>query len=144
AYETFYDEKRPFFLEGKHILEFANNENEMMFYSRRIGAMPSYRPQDIDNIENYASTPSYIPIIGALKLTGTNRNGVTIGLLESVTARTTSQVMRNGVYDREVTEPLTLHGSKDSKELGRKYIAGRYGHFCESKFGRKTFKRCDD
>jgi len=107
AYETFYDEKRPFFLEGKHILEFDNNEEGMMFYSRRIGAMPTYRPQNIDNIENYASTPSYIPIIGALKLTGTNKNGLTIGVLESITAQTSSKVMRNGEYDREVTEPLT-------------------------------------
>lgn len=106
AYETFYDEKRPFFLEGKHILEFTNNEDQM-FYSRRIGAMPSYRPQAIDNIENYASTPSYIPIIGALKLTGTNKKGVTVGFLESVTAQTSSKVMRNGLYDREITEPLT-------------------------------------
>lgn len=107
AYETFYDEKRPFFLEGKHILEFDNNEDGMMFYSRRIGAMPTYEPRDIDNIQNYASTPSYIPIIGALKLTGTNRKGVTIGVLQSVTGRTTSKVMRNGVDDREITEPLT-------------------------------------
>ena len=107
AFETFYDEKRPFFLEGQHILEFDNMEGGMMFYSRRIGAMPSYRPQDIDNIENFSGTPTYIPIIGALKLTGTNKKGVTIGLLESVTAQTTSKVMRNGVYDREITEPLT-------------------------------------
>lgn len=107
AYEIFYDEKRPFFLEGKHILEFNNNEDGMMFYSRRIGAMPSYRPQDIDNIENYASTPTFIPIIGALKMTGTNRKGVTIGVLESVTAQTSSRVARNGVYERELTEPLT-------------------------------------
>ncbi len=107
AYEIFYDEKRPFFLEGKHILEFNNNEDGMMFYSRRIGAMPSYRPKDIDNIENYASSPTFIPIIGALKLTGTNRKGVTIGVLESVTAQTTSKVMRNGTFDREITEPLT-------------------------------------
>lgn len=107
AYETFYDEKRPFFLEGRHILEFDNNEGGMMFYSRRIGSMPSYRPQNIDNIESFAGTPTYIPIIGALKLTGTNKKGVTIGLMESVTARTTSKLMRNGAYDREVTEPLT-------------------------------------
>jgi hypothetical protein len=107
AYEIFYDEKRPFFLEGKHILEFNNNEDGMMFYSRRIGAMPSYRPKGIDNVENFASSPSFIPIIGALKLTGTNRKGVTIGLLESVTAQTSSKVSRNGVFDREVTEPLT-------------------------------------
>lgn len=107
AYEIFYEEKRPFFLEGRHILEFDNNEDGMMFYSRRIGAMPSYRPQGIDNIENYASTPRHIPIIGALKLTGTNRNGVTLGILQSVTAQTKSQLMRNGAFDSEITEPLT-------------------------------------
>ena len=44
AYETFYDEKRPFFLEGKHILDFANG-SDMMFYTRRIGASPSYTPR---------------------------------------------------------------------------------------------------
>lgn len=107
AYEVFYDEKRPFFLEGKHILEFENNDDGMMFYSRRIGAMPSYQPQGIDNGENFASTPTFIPIIGAMKLTGTNRNGLTIGLLESVTAQTLSRVRRNGVYGSEVTEPMT-------------------------------------
>lgn len=107
AYETFYDEKRPFFLEGKHILEFDKDEDGMMFYSRRIGSMPTYQPQDIDNVNNFASTPSYVPIIGALKLTGTNRNGVTLGVLQSVTAQTSSKVRRNGEYDREITEPLT-------------------------------------
>ncbi|MBL1407134.1 DUF5916 domain-containing protein [Sphingobacterium faecale] len=107
AYEIFYDEKRPFFLEGKHILEFDNNEGGMMFYSRRVGAMPSYQPKGIDNVDHYASTANPIPILGALKLTGTNKNGVTVGLLESITAQTSSQVMRNGVQDREITEPLT-------------------------------------
>lgn len=107
AYEVFYDEKRPFFLEGKHILEFDNNGDGMMFYSRRIGATPSYKPQDIDNILNFASTSRNVPILGALKLTGTNRQGVTVGLIESVTAQTISDVMRNGVESEEITEPLT-------------------------------------
>lgn len=106
AYEVFYDEKRPFFLEGRHILEFENAENKM-FYTRRIGSMPTYKPQDIDNINNFSSTPKNIPIIGAMKLTGTNKNGLTLGILESVTARTSSKVQRNGQRDREVTEPLT-------------------------------------
>ncbi|MEC3880144.1 DUF5916 domain-containing protein [Parapedobacter sp. 10938] len=107
AYEVFYDEKRPFFLEGKHILEFDNNDGGMMFYSRRIGAMPSYQPQGIDQEASFASTPNFIPIIGALKLTGTNRRGLTVGLLESVTAQTASRVERNGVRSKEATEPLT-------------------------------------
>lgn len=106
AYETFYDEKRPFFLEGKHILDFANG-SDMMFYTRRIGAAPSYTPQGIDNINSFADSKDNVPIIGALKLTGTNRRGVTVGVVQSVTARSSANVTRNGVEDVEVVEPLT-------------------------------------
>lgn len=107
AYEVFYEEKRPFFLEGKHIFEFDNNAEGMMFYSRRIGARPSYTPENINNIDTFASTAMNIPILGALKLTGTNRSGVTIGLLASMTGQTAAQVLRNGVTDEIITEPLT-------------------------------------
>lgn len=106
AYETFYDEKRPFFLEGKHILDFANG-SDMMFYTRRIGASPSFTPQGIDNITSFASNKDNVPIIGALKLTGTNRRGVTIGVVQSVTARSSSKVSRDGAESFEVVEPLT-------------------------------------
>lgn len=106
AYETFYDEKRPFFLEGKHIFDFANG-NDMMFYSRRIGSAPSYSPSEIDNIKNFAATTENVPIIGALKLTGTNRKGITIGALQSVTARSSVQVTRNNIEKKEIVEPLT-------------------------------------
>ncbi|MDR3246746.1 MAG: carbohydrate binding family 9 domain-containing protein [Prevotellaceae bacterium] len=106
AYETFYDEKRPFFLEGKHILDFANG-SDMMFYSRRIGAAPSYTPENIDRVNSFAETKDNVPIIGALKLTGTNRDGVTLGLIQSVTARSTSKVSRNGTESKEIVEPLT-------------------------------------
>ncbi|WP_102406182.1 DUF5916 domain-containing protein [Parabacteroides bouchesdurhonensis] len=106
AYETFYDEKRPFFLEGKHILDFANG-SDMMFYTRRIGAAPSYSPQNIDNINSFSGTKDNVPIIGALKLTGTNRSGVTIGVVQSVTARSSVKVSRNGTESKEIVEPLT-------------------------------------
>lgn len=106
AYETFYDEKRPFFLEGKHIMDFANG-SDMMFYTRRIGAAPSYQPALIDHVHTFASTQENVPIIGALKLTGTNRNGVTVGVVQSVTARSSAKVTRNGVEEKEVVEPLT-------------------------------------
>ncbi len=107
AYEVFYDEKRPFFLEGKHILEFDNNEGGMMFYSRRIGAKPKYQVSAVNNANSFVSTPDFVPIIGAMKLTGTNKKGLTIGLLESVTARSSAYVTRNGVEDKISNEPLT-------------------------------------
>lgn len=106
AYETFYEEKRPFFLEGRHILEFANG-GDMMFYTRRIGATPSYSIPGVDNEVRFASRKDFVPILGALKLTGTNRRGVTIGVLQSVTAQTTAKVTTDGVEDRFVVEPLT-------------------------------------
>lgn len=106
AYETFYDEKRPFFLEGKHILDFATGNNTM-FYSRRIGGSPSYSPSGIDRINSFAETKENVPILGALKLTGTNRHGVTIGVLQSVTAQSSAKVSRYSAETKEVVEPLT-------------------------------------
>ncbi|WP_277466032.1 DUF5916 domain-containing protein [Parabacteroides sp. PF5-6] len=101
AYETFYDEKRPFFLEGKHIMDF-NNGSDMMFYTRRIGAMPSYTPGG-----DFVETKENVPIIGALKLTGTNRNGLTLGIVQSLTARSSARVTTGGQEDKVVVEPLT-------------------------------------
>ncbi|MDL2265093.1 carbohydrate binding family 9 domain-containing protein [Parabacteroides sp. OttesenSCG-928-G21] len=106
AYETFYDEKRPFFLEGKHIMDF-NNGSDMMFYTRRIGSKPSYSPKGIDNETSFAATSENVPIIGALKLTGTNKRGVTLGLVQSITARSSLKVTRDGAEAKEVVEPLT-------------------------------------
>ena len=44
AFETFYQEKRPFFIEGSGILRFDlqcnNNVCSNLFYSRRIGRAP--------------------------------------------------------------------------------------------------------
>ena len=106
AYETFYEEKRPFFLEGKHIMDFAN-ESDMMFYTRRIGASPSYYPQDIDRVNSFAGSVQNVPILSALKLTGTNRRGLTLGIVQSLTARSSVDVTRNGLEESEVVEPLT-------------------------------------
>lgn len=106
AYETFYDEKRPFFLEGKHILDFSNG-NDMMFYTRRIGASPSYSPDGIDNINCFTQRKERVPIIAALKLTGTNKKGLTIGIVQSLTARTSAKTLINGEEERIVVEPFT-------------------------------------
>jgi len=107
AYETYYEEKRPFFLEGKHILDFTNG-NDMMFYTRRIGAAPSFKAKDLNNDVAFANTKENIPIISALKLTGTNRHGLTIGIIQSITARSVSKVsLSNSTSDNVVVEPLT-------------------------------------
>ena len=46
AYETFYEEKRPFFLEGRKLFDFGIEDEDQLFYSRRIGrgAVRTCRP----------------------------------------------------------------------------------------------------
>jgi hypothetical protein len=108
AYETRYSEVRPFFLEGSQIFNYGGpTGSDAMFYSRRMGAAPPLRPRGIDNETSFAETVNNAPILGAVKLTGTNTQGLTVGLLESITRRTSVLTMRDGVESREVLAPLT-------------------------------------
>lgn len=108
AQETFYDEKRPFFLEGNHIFNIGFGWRDQLFYTRRIGSMPSYRP-DTDNNEVFAQTQTNVPIISALKLTGTNRHGITLGVQQIVTAKTYNRITINGDEEHIAVEPLSSY-----------------------------------
>lgn len=131
TYETFFEEKRPFFIEGRNILSYglsfgdgdlaANN----LFYSRRIGRRPQLYP-DLNDGE-YADVPEFTSIIGAAKITGKTKNGWSIGVLESVTAEENAEI-RNINNDRaQAVEPLTNYFvsrvQKDFNE-GNTYIGG--------------------
>jgi hypothetical protein len=105
ALETFYDEKRPFFLEGKHIFDFTA-DNNLMFYSRRIGHVPSYITP-VDNITSFSRNPEFTNIIDAVKLTGTTRNGISVGILQSMTQKERAKLSDEGLETHPVVEPLT-------------------------------------
>ncbi len=105
AFETFYDEKRPFFLEGKHIFDFTADQN-MMFYSRRIGHAPSYKPQ-ADNVTSFSEVPEFTHILNAVKLSGTTPKGMSFGLLQSTTYEEKALLSEAGSETRMVAEPLT-------------------------------------
>ena len=111
AFETFYREKRPFFIEGKNILNFqisgGGNSYSMdnLFYSRRIGRNPHYYP-DL-NSEEYADIPENTTILGAVKITGKTKNGFSIGVLESLTQREKAEIDLSGDRRKEEVEPLT-------------------------------------
>jgi hypothetical protein len=78
--ETFFPEKRPFFLEGMDIFSVSGPQ---LFYSRRIGAGLGY-PQLQDG-ETLLGRPLASDILGAGKLTAKLGNGVNLGLLAAVT-----------------------------------------------------------
>jgi len=103
ALETFYDEKRPFFLEGKHIFDFSADDN-LMFYSRRIGHVPSYQPPDGSN-GNFASVPEYTSIMDAVKLSGTTPKGYSVGILQSLTQQEFARVSQQGNENLVTAEP---------------------------------------
>ena len=82
SYETFYQEKRPFFLEGNDVFDFSIEGNSV-YYSRRIGSPPSF-PGTYKSII-VTDKPAYSTIISSAKLIGKNNNGLSVGVLNSVT-----------------------------------------------------------
>lgn len=111
TYETFFEEKRPFFIEGKNILSFALSAGDgdlasnNLFYSRRIGRRPHSSP-DLANGE-YADSPDFTRIIGAAKVTGKTKSGWSVGVLESVTAEEHAEIKGIGEGREQSIEPLT-------------------------------------
>ena len=99
VFESFFQERRPFFVQGAGIFRFDVNCNQVncnsegLFYSRRIGRAPELRDGDPES-------PTATTIYGAAKLTGRLRGGQTVGVLDAVTERAA------GTLDRTV-EPTT-------------------------------------
>jgi hypothetical protein len=85
AYETFYQEKRPFFLEGRKILSFEVEDEDQLFYTRRIGHAPSRDPSE-EGAE-VLDAPRATTILTALKVTGKTPGGLSVGLLQSFTQK---------------------------------------------------------
>jgi hypothetical protein len=104
AYETFYEEKRPFFLEGKNILDYSLGGN-MLFYTRRIGHEPTYFPQLREG--EFIKTPENTAILNAMKVTGKSKDGLSLGVVQSVTARETAQISLQGKERDQTVEPLS-------------------------------------
>ena len=105
AFETFYEEKRPFFLEGLTIFDYQFN-NQTLFYSRRIGHAPSRR---IDpETDRFVKMPDKTTILSALKFSGTTSGGLSVGLIQSLTAPEYAMIRDSeGERSTEQVEPMT-------------------------------------
>lgn len=90
AFETFFTERRPFFVEGKGLFTFKVNcvvvvdcnTGEGLFYSRRIGRSPQ-----LSGIYGDESSPTATRILGAGKVTGRLPGGFSFGVLDATTGR---------------------------------------------------------
>jgi hypothetical protein len=101
-FETFYQERRPFFIEGTGIFQFGINcsvvncSGEGLFYSRRVGGASR--------------------ILGAAKITGRLPSGLTLGVVDAVT----NDVTRGG----QTVEPTTNYAAFRATQDFRKGESG--------------------
>jgi uncharacterized protein DUF5916/cellulose/xylan binding protein with CBM9 domain len=106
AFETFFREQRPFFVQGAGTFQFNVNctavndcsTGEGLVYSRRIGRAP-----ELAGVYSDTTSSAFTTILGAAKLTGRLPGGLAIGALDAVTAHETGV---GGV----TIEPLTNYG----------------------------------
>ncbi len=114
AFETFFEEKRPFFIEGAGVFGFggfgcffcSNVSSLNLFYSRRIGRTPQGASLAHD-AGDYADVPESTTILGAAKVTGRTAGGWTIGIMDAVTRREQADVIAGADRFRRVVEPAT-------------------------------------
>ena len=103
AFETFYDEKRPFFSEGAEFFD----QSLSLFHSRRIGRAPSYNLPEEGELKD---APDYTTILGATKVMGNTASGINYGLISAITAEESAILVIDSVDQsdrRIVIEPST-------------------------------------
>lgn len=102
AFETFFSEQRPFFVEGSGNFSFRN-----LFYSRRIGRAPQRQagaPED-----GFVDQPINTTILGAAKLTG-RIGAFAIGALQAVTAPERARLAASdGIQSHTPVEPASSY-----------------------------------
>ena len=117
TYETFYEEKRPFFLEGKRIFTLGlpgsaiagdvsgTLQGDQLFYSRRIGAPPPVQPVVQEGA--FLESPGATSIISAVKVTGKTNDGLSVGLLQSLAASEQATLWFDGAESHLPVAPTT-------------------------------------
>jgi hypothetical protein len=115
AFETRFAEKRPFFSEGAKLFELSNNEN--FFYSRRIGAAPTFAVAG-----DFVDYPQNTTILGAAKLTGRLPSGTSIGALGATTGEQTARAFNRAQLTTgsvRVAPNATFGVARVQQEFGR-------------------------
>lgn len=106
AFETTYDENRPFFREGTELFNRAD-----LLYSRRIGSRPinySSVYSALEEGEEIVENPDLSRLINAAKVSGRNKQGLALGVFNALTDRTTARIRTASGEIREIeTDPLT-------------------------------------
>lgn len=129
AAETYYEERRPFFIEGSTLFSFGMggvNYNSsfwgipLFFYSRRVGRSP----QGYVESNGVVDYPEWSTILAAAKLTGKVGKGWNLGFLSALTER------EHAIYEddldrrRAEVEPASYYGTM---RVQKEFNGGRQG-----------------
>ncbi|HYH81836.1 MAG TPA: DUF5916 domain-containing protein [Longimicrobium sp.] len=128
-FETVFEERRPFFVEGRDIFNFNSGNSGTipaggsLFYSRRVGGLtfgvrPGVPTTDV---------PTQTRILGAAKLSGQTAGGWSIGVMNALTASAEARFVDDSGEHSLVAEPLTnffVGRLKRDLRGGRTYVGG--------------------
>ena len=114
-FESYFREKRGFFIEGGNILNFSlgfgdgDQSANSLFYSRRIGRSPQgYQSYKSGATAIAVDKPEHTRILGAGKFTGKLDNGLSLGLMAAATPEEKAVVTYDdGTKTENVIEPAT-------------------------------------
>ena len=99
SFETFFVEKRPFFLEGNEIFDYEM-DGDIPYYPRRIGSAPSF-PGKYHSWE-ISEIPNRTTILGSAKLTGKNKKGLSVGFVNGLTAKEFGKATNEMGLEKEI------------------------------------------
>jgi hypothetical protein len=106
AFETVYQEYRPFFTEAIDLFKEGD-----LFYTRRIGRTPQLFDHAEDSVPpggTLRKNPAQAKLINAIKFSGRNKNGTAIGIFNAVTNSSYATIKDSLGNERKIlTEPLT-------------------------------------
>ncbi len=133
TYETWFPEKRPFFLDGMDIFQVAGSS---LFYSRRIGAGLS-NPW-LNDGETLIDRPQLTDVAGAAKYTGKFENGLNIGVLGASVETSRARIrLANGTEVDRILSPYTTFGVARAMERlddRGSYIGGFASYMDQSRY----------
>ena len=127
VFETFYEERRPFFIEGIQAFDSFgrngasgymgfNRSNPSLFYSRRIGRTPQGAAAG-----EYVDRPASTTIVGAAKVTGKTSRGWTVNFIDAVTAREYARTSTAGIEGKTEVEPFSNYlAARVRRDVGQR------------------------
>ena len=138
TFETFFPEKRPFFLEGLDLFKVPlrvdiggpyGGDAYQIFYSRRIGrGTPSHDDLGLGSDQSIVYQQPSVPVLGAAKLSGTVASA-SVGVLTALEPRVTAQVLQAGgpIGDLRTVEARSDSVLRVRAPLGDRGFAGVTG-----------------